>query len=244
MGRKPGKYHGPRGPRGGYYGKTIAKRRTGTASRAVSASTPLGYSKTVKMKYSESKEVSFSSGTVGLFRIRANGLNDPDQSGIGHQPYGYDQIATYFSRYVVESAKIKVRCCSLSASGTARPIIYGVRLDADLSTTNTFPNDMIEDPLTNYKVNNGNAYNQGYNVNQAVTKSFSTKRFFNIKDLKDQNYSRLAADTSSDPADEAYFTVMVGGLNASDVSSFDPALVTIEVEYVARFFEPKELITS
>lgn len=45
-----------------------------------------------------------ASQTIGL-----NTLNDPDLSGVGHQPYGYDQLASAtgpYNRYKVNAAKV------------------------------------------------------------------------------------------------------------------------------------------
>lgn len=73
-----------------------------------SAFTFLDPHKFITMKYSD--EYSFSLATItGSSQImNLNSLFDPDRSGVGHQPYGYDTITPLYSRYRVWSAHWKV----------------------------------------------------------------------------------------------------------------------------------------
>lgn len=43
------------------------------------------------------------------YAFAGNGLYDPDTTGVGVQPYGYDQITTLFNIYRVYASQIKVR---------------------------------------------------------------------------------------------------------------------------------------
>ncbi len=45
-------------------------------------------------------------GTTNTFQL--NGLYDPDTTGVGHQPYGFDQLATFYKLYTVRNARVNI----------------------------------------------------------------------------------------------------------------------------------------
>lgn len=49
-----------------------------------------------------------TSGTADNYQFRMNSLFDPDLTGTGHQPAGYDQIATLYNRWLVTKCSIQV----------------------------------------------------------------------------------------------------------------------------------------
>lgn len=54
--------------------------------------------------------VGLTSGiTLSYQMYRGNSLFDPDFTGIGHQPRGFDQLATLYERYYVGASKIVIR---------------------------------------------------------------------------------------------------------------------------------------
>jgi len=60
--------------------------------------------------YSETQN--FTTGAVSLVGTqqvwRLNSLFDPNFTGVGHQPYGYDQFNTLYSNYKVHKVKVKM----------------------------------------------------------------------------------------------------------------------------------------
>ncbi len=51
---------------------------------------------------------SLTSYTGSEYVFRLNSLYDPDLTGTGHQPYGFDQFAALYSRYKVDRVHIDV----------------------------------------------------------------------------------------------------------------------------------------
>lgn len=63
----------------------------------------------LKMKYTDGVLLSTTTGIgVATYAFRCNSLFDPDQTGTGHQPYRFDQLAAIFQRYRVLKSKIIV----------------------------------------------------------------------------------------------------------------------------------------
>lgn len=74
-----------------------------------------------------SETLSLTQGTAGLaanWTFRANGMYDPDYTGTGHQPLGFDQMMPFYQKYTVIGAKITVDIENTSSSGFAQVGIY------------------------------------------------------------------------------------------------------------------------
>lgn len=54
-----------------------------------------------RLKYSENFNLSLASSATQQQVFNLNSLFDPNRTGVGHQPYGYDQLATLYNRYRV-----------------------------------------------------------------------------------------------------------------------------------------------
>ncbi len=72
------------------------------------------------LKYCSSK--SYTTGTSGIVgstnTFRLNGLHDPDTTGVGHQPYGYDQITPFYGVYTVVRAWADITVSGVDDSST------------------------------------------------------------------------------------------------------------------------------
>ncbi len=64
-----------------------------------------------RLKYADLFQLATAAST-GNFgaeqRFRVNSLYDPDYSGTGHQPYGYDQISNLYNKYRVDRVWFKI----------------------------------------------------------------------------------------------------------------------------------------
>lgn len=71
-------------------------------------------------------------GVAASYVFAANGLFDPNITGVGHQPMGYDQLAALWNQYVVVGGVIKVSFSN--ADGTQSQLV-GITLKDSASTT-------------------------------------------------------------------------------------------------------------
>jgi len=96
------------------------KRNKTRISRAMT-NTAFPSSKFCKMTYADNWTLTSTTGTPGGWIFNINSLFDPDQTGVGHQPYFYDQLAAIYNAYVVTACKIEITgSASSNASVTLR----------------------------------------------------------------------------------------------------------------------------
>jgi len=80
--------------------KRIARRPRSYPTNVNRSLQPIPQRTIVKMKYSDL--ITTNAGS-GMAYVNLNSLFDPNRTGVGHQPYGFDTFATLYNRYRVIS---------------------------------------------------------------------------------------------------------------------------------------------
>lgn len=185
------------------------------------------------MRYTDRVAITSTTGLIGQYIFRANSVFDPDLTGTGHQPMGFDQWVTLYNHYVVVGAKITIQC--ITDSGQLQPSAFGVNLQADTGLAYTDFTGFIEakQGTTKYLVGGTSI------MPKPIYSSYSAKKFFNITDIKD-NLDRLGSPSGTNPNEGAYFVLYYQLLNnASDVQWF-----TVTIDYIVDWSEPRMLSQS
>lgn len=213
-----------------YRKKRYAKRSVLSFTKA-----PMPNRFATKLRYAESFTLSIPIGGVaGTYLFVANGLFDPNNSGVGHQPRGFDQLMAMYDHYTVIGSKITCTFTTAGLVGVSGPLTVGIALkDSALVASNK------------------NDYMEGRNVKSGVllraatsdeahkitlSKTFSCKKFLGISNPLSSSVAR--GSSSGNPQEDAYFhlfgQVLTGGA--------DPAAVDCQVviDYLTVFTEPKQ----
>lgn len=196
-------------------------------SRAVPSGMPT--QKVAKLRYSENVLITSSTGILTETLFRANSIFDPNQSGAGHQPMGHDQWAALFNHYVVLGSKIRVSV--VNNDTTKEPANVGVYLSDGKTLSYTQANEYIEARKGQYRT-----IDPSNTRTIIINNKFSAKRFFNVKDVKD-NIDRLGGTMGSNPGDDAYYHVWYQVMTGNS----DSIRLQIVIDYIVLFSEPKEL---
>lgn len=167
-----------------------------------------------------------AAGATGVYVMCANGMFDPDITGIGHQPRGFDQFATLYGHYTVLGAKITVRAHTRNANVYDQ--IFCVALKAD-SPTFSDMNDYLEGRNVKSKMLDAGPSAMG----KQIVMNFSAKRFFGKKDILGDDLYRAAF--SANPTERAYFHIACAPIQAVDAANID---LDIRIDYIAAFTEP------
>lgn len=169
----------------------------------------------------------------GRYIFRANSIFDPDYTGVGHQPLGFDQWMTLYTRYHVIGAKCTATFVANDTTSANSSAICGI-----IQTTGT------DSPIgiTNYIENKKSKYRvcQLGTAPTTISSSYSTKKSQGIKNLMD-NYE-LSGTFLSNPLVEDFFQVFVGNVNTTDDAS--RVSIQIKLEYIVVFSDPVRLTQS
>lgn len=221
------------------YKKNYSRKKSSRKSRKmIRYSTPnvVPDKKVCKLRYVQTIPLDPSVQTASNWVFRANSLFDPDYTGTGHQPLGFDEMALFYDHYIVIGSKITAKFISIGSGSTTNCCMVGVRLN-DSSTVTASYQTVMEQANNRYKF----LSNSGALQSQTCTKTYSPRKFFGIKDIND-NRSLLGASMSANPNEDAMFHVYAAPFDTATNPAALNVLVTIE--YIAVFSERKSLLSS
>lgn len=162
--------------------------------------------------------------------MRLNSLYDPDFTGVGHQPYGYDQLTPLYRRYMVTHVGFEVTLTNPSADG----IVLGAMLQASSGTatlTGANVDTVMERPQCVVKFIN----NTGSQV--AVIKQ-PMLPLCNLEGLTSSQWndqmSIYGALVTANPTLSPYLRVAIGSASAG---TGDTAQIAIKLVFRAKFYE-------
>lgn len=168
-------------------------------------------------------------GATGTHVFSANGLYDPDITGVGHQPAGFDQMMQWFDHYTVKSSKVSV------SFHNASPTYYnfvGIYF-SDRSNTVTDPREVIENGKGVYTKLNlpGSAGDM-----TQLDVMCSVSKFLGRPNVMDED--DLRGNVTSNPTEEVYIHIWQAAQSATAASDNGVGF-EIRIEYYVTFTEPK-----
>lgn len=214
-----------------------SKRRKSTKgrkrrSRLYSMAAPSGVAtnRVVSMVYTAYKELTSDAfGSFESAEFRANGCHDPDVAVGGDQPMGWDQMKGFYDHYVVIGSK----CTVVLAPLGGLPVFGGVYLYDASSTPVESWQRVVEARKGSYM------YFVTNRSSKYVTSKYAPKKFFNVKDIKD-NADRLGSQVDADPVEQARYKVWMQPATARAETVY----AHVRLEYIVLFSEPKSLSRS
>lgn len=162
----------------------------------------------------------------------ANGLYDPDVTGTGTQPSGFDQMMVFYEHFTVHKAEIIATYRNYTT--TTAPIIF---LAARGDVTN------IPDPVivmqTGNSVSTQLLPGSTFGALKELRMRLEVPKFLGINDPQDS--TTIRGDVSANPVEGAFFHV--GSFN-NEVAAAGEVKVQIRIEYHAVFSEPRVITPS
>lgn len=181
----------------------------------------------VKLKYADNSfdfTTNVGNGYRALQIFRGSSVYDPDYSGVGAQPNGYDQIAAVYQNYRVRGAKISIYFRTATVATTAyqiRAFLFTTLGAVDYSGNTT-------NALATLKGVRQISFNQqtAYNKKPHLTMYCSSKKALIGIDIKDQE--NQAAVTAS-PSTNWMFNIIVDTNTGSNTSGVVGAAVFADI---------------
>lgn len=214
--------------------RTSKRLRLGRAKRQkTSARLGQGFPKRVTMthKYCDIVTVTSTTGALGTYRFRCNGMFDPDYTSTGHQPMYFDQMSAIYDHFTVIGSKIKIKVTPQTTISAASYV--GMFINDDTSSTNiTGIPALMEQPTGVVKQIPVAVSNPVY-----MTKSWSAKKFFPGSTMANVN---LSGTPTSDPSEQSIYEICCQCSNNA-TGTFQ---VEVEISYIAVWSEVKDLAQS
>jgi len=209
------------------------KGRKKNYSRVVSFnnSSPLPRTFKATFRYSEPdvEIIPISSPGTNEYFYCMNGLYDPNITGIGHQPAGFDQLMTMYDHYVVIGCKAIITVLNSDDN-------HGALVCLDLRDSAQSLGDMrqAQESGTCKFVTLGNDRNS--KSQQTITYNVNPNKFLGrSKPLSDPE---LKGSASSNPTEKCYLSICSTALR-QDQANGEKLVFNVVLEYQAILIEPK-----
>jgi len=180
-----------------------------------------------RLPYFETVSITGSASAAFAYSWSCNGCFDPNVSGTGHQPNGFDEMMKFYNHYTV----IKSRCECVIQARNSESIRVALSLSGSTSYSTDYQNIMengllISAPLT---------YVGAQGSITTLKTSCDLAKFQGMKFVNDD--SDMRGDTASNPVEQAYYQVTCWNALTATVPLI---IVDMFIEYDVLFTEPKK----
>lgn len=170
--------------------------------------------------------------TANDYVFSANGAYDPDITGTGGQPMGFDQMMAYYNHYTVLRSRIRV--IAVNTSTTIMPT-FGLYVSGATTVTSVIEqlveNGDCEFVWLKYAGMNG--------CSCTLTRSIDCAKFQGIDDVLDD--PNMRGDGASNPTEQSYFHLTTwNSVSATQVTSNFQAVIEFDI----MFTEPRKATLS
>lgn len=184
-----------------------------------------------RLTYYDSGSLTTTSGTLNSYVFSVNGLYDPNITGTGHQPAGFDQMMIFYDHYVVVGAKATVTYYNTSSA--ARP-----QIALSLNSTVTPVTDITVLNETGYVVRdylNNSGVDSGI---KTLSMTCNVAKFQGVPQPKDD--PELWGTAAANPVEQSYYNISVWDNNAVTCA------ITFQIlmEFDVWFIEPRKISSS
>lgn len=179
--------------------------------------------------YENGLTITGTTGAIGNYFFRANDAFDPNQTGTGHQPMGFDQMMLLFEQFYVLRAHMRVRF-SNTGNNTA---VAGVALTPD--TTSIVPESSQEQGLLRSRMLMKSGETGDH---QVINLTCDTPTYFGVRRQPYIASSLYQGTAGNVPTELCYFKLFIYSLDATSTATvtFD-----VTITYDVFFQEPRQL---
>lgn len=175
-----------------------------------------------------------SPNVCGNHVVALNDIEDPDQTGGGHRPLGYDQWNLYYNKYRVTSCVVKATFYS-SASGNNVAAWCGIGMDKDLGL---HAPASLDGQIEHQKGKYAKLLLPNSREKVVISAKYDAATFW--KASGDYNLDEQTALFSAAPTDKAYLQLWMG--SQSQLTS--AIRVDFEIYFNVTMTEPKGISSS
>jgi len=166
---------------------------------------------------------------AGTYVMSANGLFDPDITGTGGQPMGFDQMMVFFNHYTVLRSRIRVVFDNVTGGG----VLATVALSTNASST---PTTVVENLIENGDVTFQKlGFAGAFGSSCTLKRTLDVGKYQGLRNIIDDPDMR--GDAASNPTEQSYYHLSVWDqVGATSISVQAQMLI----EYDTIFHEPRK----
>lgn len=193
----------------------------------------------VKLKYSATISLNAGANSRAINSFRANSVFDPDFTGVGHQPLGFDQWAAVYGAYRVTKCTVTARTVPDAASSTTPSgfCLMAHNTTGEITSISAGLHSISEQGDRS-KILIGGSFSASVTGKQIQSVSYTM-------DLAKYNGKPLDADDtaviSENPANVNLITLVQQSINLNDPGE---QTYLVDIVYDVEFMEPKRLAQS
>jgi len=207
------------------------KAKRSSTSMVVSKNSPIPDRYMTRLKYTELVTLSYT-GTNKYYQFNLNNLNDPNRTGSGHQPMGYDQLSSLYDKTRVHGCAYEIILSNTNAAYQGEVVVQ-LRPDSDVAASFE---DAMEAAYRQYRC-------LGSEGAQPVTiKGYvGLAKLFGISKATLNTDSDFIAGIGGNPANQACLTIWAQ--NTATATAIE-IVARVNLTFYAEFFERKLLGAS
>lgn len=179
-----------------------------------------------------------NTGNAVTYFFSANGIYDPNVTGTGHQPLGFDQMMLMYEQCTVVNSSIQVTF----NIGPGLTVECGVYLSPDASAL-TDPRQLVENGLVKYiPLTSGSSTFQNQHIRSTVQIGCNVARYFGRNPSVRQmlNDDNLYCTSAANPTEQVYYGITAWQISP-DASTTTSIGFDVLISYDVIFWEPRKL---
>lgn len=184
------------------------------------------------LRYYTVASVSSGASAAGGYVFSANGIFDPDVSGTGGQPMGFDQMMLFFNHYTVVRSRIRV----MAQSNSTNLRVTAALAVSGSSTVTTSIEQLMENGNLTFQVLE---YAGAMGGACTLMRSVNAAKFQSVDDVMDD--PNMRGDAASNPAEQAYYHICCWNAASATTVTLD---CQVYLEYDVIFHEPRKASIS
>lgn len=220
------------------YGRINARSIISTIPRTVPTMGPMGHGRFARLRYVTILDPDTLGAASSHYIWRLNSCYDPNVTGTGHQPYGFDQMMQFFTRFIVFRSKMTIEMNNIPQDGYGSGL-WGITVqDSSQTVPGSDFEANAEKPYTKYRLMPVGQYSN--NGPQKISYKFDTARFYGVTQqaiMADPAYSGTAAADTSRQAYGIYW----GGATDPDEDVYPQVTAVCTITYDVYFYQPVKL---
>jgi len=189
----------------------------------------------VTLKYSRIAAIAITVGVPNGYLFRGNGPFDPDLTGAGGQPTGYDQWSAFFNNQRTIASRIRVKPLSTSTTGFGRVVVTPIPGSAAFSVSADFGN------ASSQKFSSKEVYCNAYTPGQLISMRMTTAQILGKSEEAVQSDDTLGSVIGAVPAVQWIWQISADFTTAAIT---DTVTCCVEVEYDIVFWGRVNLLQS